>query len=207
MRWYPLNLFIVSPMHFRKQTDFVYAVLLVCALLLSPLVAWASDDPTERIYDAPFEKVWTVCVQTANERWKVTHTDQANGKLEFRQGVSFKTNSWGMNVHVAVTKVDESQTKVSLTFEKIDPLELSWAAKDIARSSLLHWTTHFPLHRLKLAIQSRPVLRSPLADSQHLRGGRVELQSLQCADFARTRTKPRCREKPGHPFDSLSDGL
>jgi hypothetical protein len=156
-RFHP-HLFIVWPMHFRKQAAFVYFVLLCCALLFSPWVAWASDDPTERIYDAQFEKVWTVCVQTANERWKVTHTDQADGKLEFRQGVSFKTNSWGMNVHVAVSKVEESHTKVTLTFEKIDPLELSWAAKDIAKKFFAALNNSFPASPVK---PGNPITTAP----------------------------------------------
>jgi len=121
-------------MHFRKQFFFICAVLLYSAPLLWPLAVWASDGkPNERIYNAPLEKVWTVRVQTTNEKWKVTHTDQANGILKFRQGISFKTNSWGMNVRVTVGRVDESYTKVTLTSEKIDPLELSWAGKDIAK--------------------------------------------------------------------------
>jgi hypothetical protein len=121
-------------MHFRRRVFFICAVLLSSALLLWPLEVWAFDGkPNERTYNAPFEKVWTVCVQTANEKWKVTHTDQANGILTFRQGMSFKTNTWGMNVRVTIGRVDESHTKVMLTSEKIDPLELSWAARDIAK--------------------------------------------------------------------------
>jgi hypothetical protein len=128
------NLLIVLAMHFRNWVFFICAFSLCAVPLLWPLPVWASDGkPNERMYNAPFEKVWTVCVQTANEKWKVTHTDQANGILKFRQGTSFKTNSWGMNVRVTVGKVDESHTKVTLTSEKIDPLELSWAGRDIAK--------------------------------------------------------------------------
>jgi hypothetical protein len=128
------NLFIVLAMHFRKQFFFICAVLLCGARLLWPLAVWASDGkPIERIYNVPLEKVWVVCVQTANEKWKVTHTDQANGVLKFRQGISFKTNSWGLNVRVTVGRVDESHTKVTLTSEIIDPLELSWGGRGIAK--------------------------------------------------------------------------
>ena len=122
-------------MHFRKRTFFICAVLLGGALLLglSSNAQTSNGRSNERMYNTPFEKVWTVCVQTADKKWKVTQTDQANGILKFRQGVSFKTNSWGMNVRVTVDKVDESHTKVALTSEKIDRLELSWAGKDIAK--------------------------------------------------------------------------
>jgi hypothetical protein len=127
-------------MYFRRCVFPLFAVLLGSSLLLGfSLNAQTSNAQTpigrsnERIYNAPFEEVWTVCVQTANKHWKVTDTDRANGILEFRQGVSFKTNSWGMNVRVTVARVDESHTKVALNPKKIDPLELSWARKDIAK--------------------------------------------------------------------------
>jgi hypothetical protein len=120
-------------MQFRNPVSLICAVLLFDALLLWPSAVWAGSEPNERIYNAPFEKVWMVCVQTANDNWKVTYTDQVKGLLKFRQGVSFKTNSWGMNVRVTVARVDETHTKVTLTSEKIDPLELSWAGRDIAK--------------------------------------------------------------------------
>jgi hypothetical protein len=98
------------------------------------VTVWGSDGKTnERIYDAPFEKVWTACVRTANENWKVTHADETGGVLKFRQGVSLKTNSWGVHVLVTVVRLDESHTKVTLVSEKIDPLELSWAGRNIRK--------------------------------------------------------------------------
>ena len=120
-------------MHFRNRVFSISAGLVCGAILLAPLTVWASSKPNGRIYNAPFEKVWTVCVQTANQNWKITRTDHANGTLRFRQGVSFKTNSWGMRVRVVVHSVDEGHTKVTLTSEKDDPLELSWAGRDIAK--------------------------------------------------------------------------
>lgn len=129
-----LGSFIVLTMHFRKRAFSACAILLGCALLLLPLACWGSDGkPNERIYNAPFEKVWQICIQTANQNWKVTHTDQSQGILKFRQGMSLKTNSWGMHVRVTVSRVDESHTKVILNSEKIDPLELSWAGRDIRK--------------------------------------------------------------------------
>lgn len=122
-------------MYFRKRIFSLCAVLLGSSLLFG--FSSNAQTPTgwsnERIYNAPFEEVWAVCVQTATKHWKITHTDQANGFLEFRQGVSFKTNSWGLNVRVSLDRVDESHTKVALSSKKIDPLELSWARKDIAK--------------------------------------------------------------------------
>ena len=139
-------------MHSRRRVFFICAVLLCSALLLWPLAVWPSDSkPNERIYNAPFEEVWTVCVQTANEKWKVTHTDKANGILKFRQGISFKTNSWGMNARVTVGRVDESHTKVMLAPEKIDPLELSWAARDIAKKFFAALDNSFVASSVKTA--------------------------------------------------------
>lgn len=128
------EVFVVLSMRFQRAVLFTCAVLACGALLLWPFAALASGGkPNERFYNAPFGEVWPVCVKTANEHWKVTHTDEANGILKFRQRTSFRTNTWGMIVSVTVVKADESHTTVTLTFEKFDPLELSWARRDIEK--------------------------------------------------------------------------
>jgi len=112
----------------------VRAILIGFLIAVGSLAAWGSDKKSnERTYAASFERVWTICVRTASENWKVTDSDEASGVLKFRQGVSFKTNSWGVHVLVTVVRVDERHTKVALASEKLDPLELSWAGRNIRK--------------------------------------------------------------------------
>jgi hypothetical protein len=141
------NLFIVVAMRFGKRVFFLSATLLlffVCSSIAqTPNGQASAGRSNERVYNAPMTEVWTTCLKTANKHWKVIYANEANGMLEFRQGVSLRTNSWGVYVRVTVVKVDESRTKVALTSDKIDPLELSWARKDIAKKFFASLDTSF----------------------------------------------------------------
>ena len=64
------------------------------ALLLFGSLAANAANPG-RTYDAPFDKVWTACVQAASEKYVVTHSEKESGILSFEQGPSWKSNSWG----------------------------------------------------------------------------------------------------------------
>ena len=119
-----------------RRYFFSIRVALLCGgLILWPLAVRASHAKNnERTYEAPFDKVWTVCVETATKEWTVTYSDQASGILKFHQGTSFKTNSlWGVNIRITVGRLDDRHTKVTLTSEKINPVELSWSGRDIAK--------------------------------------------------------------------------
>jgi hypothetical protein len=52
------------------------------------------------------------CIRAASEKFAVTHSDKASGILTFEQGMSWRTNSWGMKVGVTVLPIAESQMKV-----------------------------------------------------------------------------------------------
>jgi hypothetical protein len=86
----------------------------------------------ERVYDAPFEKVWNACVQAANETYTITHSEKASGVLSFKQGVSLRTNSYGMDVGVTVVVVSDARTKVTINPQK-QRSQLSWAGSDITK--------------------------------------------------------------------------
>jgi hypothetical protein len=96
-------------------------------------VGTAQDNKNrERVYDAPFEKVWSACVQAASEKYVITHSEKASGVLSFKQGMSWKTNSYGMDVGVTVVAVSDTQTKVTLNPQK-QKSQLSWAGSDITK--------------------------------------------------------------------------
>jgi hypothetical protein len=96
-------------------------------------VGTAQDNKNrERVYDAPFEKVWNACVQAASEKYVITHSEKASGVLSFKQGMSWKTNSYGMDVGVTVIAVSDTQTKVMLNPQK-QKSQLSWAGSDITK--------------------------------------------------------------------------
>ena len=86
----------------------------------------------ERVYDAPFDKVWAACVQAASEKYTVTHSDKGSGVLTFHQGLSWRTNSYGMNVGVTVISVTESETKVILNPQK-EKSQISSAGSSITK--------------------------------------------------------------------------
>lgn len=84
------------------------------------------------MYDVPFDEVWTACVQAASEKYTVTHSDKTSGVLTFQQGMSWKTNSYGMNIGVTVIQVNENRTEVVLNPQKIKSRS-SWADGDITK--------------------------------------------------------------------------
>jgi hypothetical protein len=102
-------------------------------ILCIVMVGTAQDNKNrERVYDAPFEKVWSACIQAASEKYVITHSEKASGVLSFKQGMSWKTNSYGMDVGVTVVAVSDTQTKVTLNPQK-QKSQLSWAGSDITK--------------------------------------------------------------------------
>ena len=109
-------------------------VLATLVTLCVVAVGTAKDNvDRERVYDAPFEKVWNACVQAAQKKYTITHSDRASGVLSFKQGLSLRTNSYGMNVDVTVVAVNDTQTKVTLNPHKKVKTQLTWAGGDITK--------------------------------------------------------------------------
>jgi uncharacterized membrane-anchored protein len=107
------------------------AALLLCTAVLSAAKGKKGDH--ERIYNAPFNTVWNACVQAANEKYTITYSEKASGALSFKQGMSWKTNSYGMNVGVTVVALSDTQTKVIINPQK-KRSQLSWAGSDITKT-------------------------------------------------------------------------
>ncbi len=108
----------------------VWAMAIILCIVM---VGTAQDNKNrERVYDAPFEKVWSACIQAASEKYVITHSEKASGVLSFKQGMSWKTNSYGMDVGVTVVAVSDTQTKVTLNPQK-QKSQLSWAGSDITK--------------------------------------------------------------------------
>ena len=109
----------------------VWATVLTLCMMA---VATAKDNSKnrERVYDAPFDKVWAACVQMANQKYTVTFTNKADGVISFEQGISWKTNSWGMKVGVAVVAISDTQTKVTINPQK-KQAQVSWVGSDITK--------------------------------------------------------------------------
>jgi hypothetical protein len=84
-------------------------VAVILLLLFGGLVARAANNNQEHTYDAPFDKVWTACVQAASEKYAITHTEKESGILSFEKAASFNTET---DVSVSVVKVGDTQTKV-----------------------------------------------------------------------------------------------
>jgi hypothetical protein len=85
-------------------------LLVVGGLLCSSMVFGANNN--EHTYNAPFDKVWTACVQAASEKFVVTHSEKESGILSFKQGASLMSNSYGTDVGVSVIKISDTQTEV-----------------------------------------------------------------------------------------------
>jgi hypothetical protein len=84
-------------------------------LSLSPMVSVAKDNKDrERVYEAPFDKVWTACVQAANENYTVQFARKEDGVISFEQGGSLLHNSYGTIVGVTVVVVNNGSTKVTI---------------------------------------------------------------------------------------------
>jgi hypothetical protein len=62
----------------------IVASLLVASLSIAGF-AKDNDKDRERIYDAPFDKVWAACVRAANEEFTLAHSEKASGVLTFTQ--------------------------------------------------------------------------------------------------------------------------
>ena len=115
--------------NFARRSALLLAVLL-CSVAAN---AAKTDKDHERVYQAPFNTVWNACVQAANEKYTITYSEKASGALSFKQGMSWKTNSYGMNVGVTVVSVSDSQTKVMINPQK-QKSQLSWAGKSIEKN-------------------------------------------------------------------------
>ena len=93
-----------------------------------PPLGFAKDSDNkdrERMYDAPFDKVWSACVVAANEKFTLEHSEKASGVLSFKTGVS--AASYGFTVGVTVIQVNENKTKVVLNPQK-KQLQVAWGA-------------------------------------------------------------------------------
>lgn len=78
-----------------------------------------------RVYDAPFDKVWTACVASANENFVIEHSDKDSGILNFHSGTSLTSN--GFRVGVVVMKTDDEKVRVQLNTQKKKQL-FAWGA-------------------------------------------------------------------------------
>ena len=116
-------------MKFAGRIAYITALMLCIAVTSTA----AEKNDRERVYNAPFDKVWNACVQAANEKYTITHSEKASGVLSFKQGVSWKTNSYGMDVGVTVVALSDTQTKVILNPQK-QQSQLSWAGGNITKT-------------------------------------------------------------------------
>ena len=87
---------------------------LLALLLSSAALMFAA--PKQHVYNAPFDKVWMACVQTASEKFTVTFSDKASGVMSFKQGVTL--TSYGLSVGVTVVATDDEHTTVTLNPQK-----------------------------------------------------------------------------------------
>jgi hypothetical protein len=85
-------------------------VLTLIVLAIISTVSFA-DNKNGRTYDQPFDKVWSACVQTAGEKYFVTHSEKESGILTFRKSPGFTTNA--EDVSVQVIKITDTQTEVT----------------------------------------------------------------------------------------------
>lgn len=46
-------------------------------------------DDKERIFDAPYDKVWDACIASASENFIIDHSEKDSGILSFHSGISF----------------------------------------------------------------------------------------------------------------------
>jgi hypothetical protein len=97
----------------------------ICVLALCSFsaIAFAKDkdrdhskDP-ERVFDAPFDAVWTACVRTASEKYILEHSEKASGLLTF----STPPSPWSdvkLAANVVVMSVDDKKTSVVVNTQK-----------------------------------------------------------------------------------------
>jgi hypothetical protein len=108
------------------------AIASVVLLFSVPMLFAKDNKDRERTYDVPFDKVWTACVRTANEKYTITFSNKADGVISFEEGMSWRTNSWGMRVGVTVVAITDTQTKVMINPQKKQS-QASWAGRDITK--------------------------------------------------------------------------
>jgi hypothetical protein len=105
-----IGLKVLNEMKTNWKRKLMRKLFAVGALLCSSIMFGANSN--EHTYNAPFDKVWTACVQAASENFVVTHSEKESGILSFKQGVSLMSNSYGTDVGVSVIKVSDTQTEV-----------------------------------------------------------------------------------------------
>jgi hypothetical protein len=87
-------------------------------------------NPSERVYDTPYDKVWTACVRAASDwgryGYSISHSDKESGVLSFSSqpdvvpahtvfGARVDAVTYpGHTLSVIVVRVSDSQTKVTL---------------------------------------------------------------------------------------------
>jgi hypothetical protein len=111
------------------------AILVLLSLLF--MAALGKDNKErERVYDAPFDKVWTACVQAANEKYTVKLAQKADGVISFEQGGSLRSNSYGTIVGVTVVAVSDNATKVTINPQNKQAQLFARAGADITKKFL-----------------------------------------------------------------------
>jgi hypothetical protein len=107
----------------RRFGVLVGVLMLTCGLSVRSSAKEEENSARERVYDAPFDKVWAACVQAANEKFALLHSEKASGVLTFENGkaASYGTHGielGGISVGVTVTSVNDNKTKVVLNPQK-----------------------------------------------------------------------------------------
>jgi hypothetical protein len=101
----------------QPNTKTVVVTILLLATLLAltmPTNAAHAASPQTHTYNKSFDQVWIACIQTASEKYAITHSEKASGIISFQQGFSWKSDSWGTDVSVLVLKLDDNQTSVTV---------------------------------------------------------------------------------------------
>lgn len=108
------------------------AILLMLSLSAIALLGKDNKDK-ERVYDAPLDRVWTACVQAANEKYTVAFANKADGVISFEQGGSLRLNSYGTVVGVTVVALSNTATKVTINPQNKQAQLFSRAGGDITK--------------------------------------------------------------------------
>ena len=96
----------------------------MCVMVPCLVMAQEKKD-RERIYTEDFDRVWTACVQAANENFAIEHSEKESGILNFHSGKSLTSN--GFRVGVTVIKMEDERIKVVINPQKKDQL-FAWGA-------------------------------------------------------------------------------
>jgi hypothetical protein len=98
-------------------------ILALCISLFSAPAYARGDDQKkkdskghrERTYEAPFDQVWDASLRAATKEFQVTYSNKEAGAISFEVGQTRFV--YGQLVSATLTKISDSQTRVSLRIQ------------------------------------------------------------------------------------------